>query len=56
MGDSGAKGGCRKMLGSGGRRGVLHRMLGPWGGGVSAGGRGKSLTKNNRDLQEKNCL
>ena len=54
MGDSGAQGGFRKMMGSG-DRGALHE--GDAGAlGVYTGGRGKSLTKINRDLQGKKCL
>lgn len=41
--------GCGKMLGSGRRVFSNRRMLGPWGG-VSAGGKGKSLTKDNKRL------
>ena len=54
MGDSGAQGSFRKMMGSGGR-GALHQEdAGALG--VYTGGRGKSLTKINRDLQGKRCL
>lgn len=54
MGDSGAQVGFRKMMGSGGR-GALHQEdAGALG--VYTGGRAKSLTKTNRDLQGKRCL
>lgn len=54
MGDSGAQGGFRKMMGSRGRDALHQEDAGALG--IYTGGRGKSLTKINRDLQGKRCL